>query len=160
MKLLILIMFLSLMTACERETKVELAVGNPPTFVLSGSGDLAAMTVYGPENQETQDPFDDTGALWKIIPEGGYEKGKPVERLLSITYGVVPGGYKQVIPTDNEPPLVLVPDVRYSYRVETTNAPHAGGFFQIKDGNAIPVQGPNSCFELRDGKWVRVECRK
>jgi len=145
------------MTACERETTVRLEGDNPPVFAISGSGNLAALTIYGPEVEQAQEPFADTGAIWKIVPDLGYLKGTNVERLRSITYGVIPKGYKQVIPQSGAP-AQLVSGKRYSYWFDTTNAPHAGGSFEIRDGRAIPVEGPRLCFDFRDGKWVRIPC--
>ena len=159
-KLLVFVMLLVLMAACERETTVKLEGGNPPSFVLTGSGNLGAMTIYGPESEQAKEPFGDTGALWKIVPEAGYLKGTRVERLHSITYGVVPQGYKQVIPENNESPLPLVTGTRYSYWFDTTNAPHAGGSFEIRNGQATHVEGLRLCFDFRDGKWLRIPCNK
>jgi hypothetical protein len=160
MKLLALILSVLPMLGCERRTIVKFAGGNPPTFVIAGSGSLAVVTIYGPEREQTQNPFDDTGAIWKIVAEGGYLNGEPVEKLRSITYGIVPQGYNQVIPAGAESPPALVAGKRYSYWFDTTNAPHDAGFFEIKEGKATLVKGPDSCFDFRDGKWTHINCEK
>lgn len=117
---------------------------NPPRFVLSGSGRLGTVIVFGPEQEPIaeSDPGDDTFALWEIEPDKKGEGGAmPVEELAVVTYGVVPAGYKQIKPK-NGPPPDLLPGKRYRYWFVTVNAPHAAGYFEIRDGKAVPVPGP------------------
>jgi hypothetical protein len=142
------------MFGCEQRTSVELAEDSPLAFVLSGSGRLAQLTLYAPEQEDVADPNDLTYALWEIVPLS--DDGEHVSRLHSIRYGVVPSGYKQRIPDNGVPPANLLQGKRYFYRFVTMNAPSASGYFEIREGRPVKVKGP--CFELRDEKWVRVEC--
>lgn len=155
----ILVLFLVFVTACERETTIKLSGGNPPMFLLSGSGNVGAVTIYGPEREQSQEPFSNEGAIWKIVPEAGYEAGAKVENLRMITYGIAPKGYKQIIPQEGVAPA-LQSNQRYSYWIDTTNAPHAGGFFEIVNGKALATTGPDLCFDFRDGRWIRIPCKK
>jgi len=144
MKILALLLLLCFMSECERRTEVRVEGGNPPRFVLKGSGRLGQVIIFGPEQERIaqSDPFDDTYALWEIEPEEEGETGAArVEELGSVTYGVVPSGYKQMKPKTG-PPAKLLSGRRYSYWFVTVNAPHAAGYFEIKDGKAMPVQGP------------------
>jgi hypothetical protein len=129
---------------CERRTQVRLEGGNPPRFVLSGSGKLGQVIIFGPEQEEMAktDPFDKTYALWEIATEKDGEKGATsVEELSSITYGVLPHGYVQIKPK-NGTPAALMQGKRYRYWFVTVNAPHASGYFEIRDSKAVPVSGP------------------
>jgi len=145
MKSLMLLLFLlGFMSVCERRTEVKIEGGNPPKFVLSGSGRLGTVIVFGPEQERIaeSDPADDTFALWEIEPEKKGEVGAvPVEELGAVTYGVVPPSYKQIKPKNGSAPD-LVPGKRYRYWFVTVNAPHAAGYFEIRDGKAVAVPGP------------------
>ncbi len=121
-------------SACERRTQIELEGANPLIFTISGSGSLAVLTLYGPEREQARDPFTDTGAVWKIAARGGYFTGKGIEKLHSVTYGVVPEGYMQLIPEGDKLPPSLVEGITYSYWFDTTDAPHGTGCFQMRDG--------------------------
>lgn len=128
--------------SCERRTEVRLEGGNPPNFVLSGSGRLGTVLIFGPDQERIAEsnPSDDTFALWEIEPErkGG---GGAIEDVAVVTYGVVPPGYKQVKPKDGSAPA-LVPGKRYRYWFVTVNAPHAAGYFEIRNGKPFSVPGP------------------
>ncbi|MCM3873735.1 MAG: hypothetical protein ND895_23860 [Pyrinomonadaceae bacterium] len=137
------LLLLAVITGCERRTVVTIE-GSPPTFILKGSGRLAEVIVYSPEQEliAKSDPFDDRYALWEIAPErDGEQSAARVEELHSITYGVLPRGYKQIKPKSGPPP-VLGPGERYRYWFVTVNAPHAAGYFEIRDGKAVIVDGP------------------
>jgi hypothetical protein len=132
------------MTSCERRTVVKIEGGNPPIFVLSGSGRLDEVIIFGPERERIveSDPFDETYAIWKLVGEKRGEAGMAqVEDLHAVTYGVVPKGYKQVKPEAGTPPP-LRPGKRYGYWFVTVNAPWGAGYFEIRDGKAVAVEGP------------------
>jgi len=153
-KLYFLLAVVALVSGCEKPTSVELGKDRSLVFFVSGSGRLSKLVVYGPEQEQLGDPEDSTYALWEIVASEG--DGPRVSELHSISYGVVPAGYKQVIPRDDKPPAGLMENRRYFYRLITMNAPHASGYFEVKDGRPTKVKGP--CFELRNGSWNRIEC--
>ena len=122
---------------CERPTKVRLAGANPPVFLLSGSGKLGTLRIYGPKQRDVGS--DKNFAIWEIKPIEGYINGEPVESLREITYGIVPKGYKQIYPEGGLPAPGLVAGERYQYWFQTINAPHARGYFEIVDGKPVAV---------------------
>jgi hypothetical protein len=132
-----LIPLLLFMATCERPTVVKLGGGNPPTFTLSGSGELGDLRIYGPKQRDVGSDL--SFAMWEIMPVNGYLEGEPIERLGKITYGVVPKGYKQIYPENDAPAPALVPGQKYEYWFQTINAPHARGYFEIKDGKAVEI---------------------
>lgn len=143
-KLVLRLLLLIAITSCEARTVVRLEGGNPPSFVLAGSGRLGEVAIYSPEQEHIagSDAFDDTYALWQIRPEReGGQAAALVKDLHSITYGVVPRGYRQIKPQSGPPPA-LSPGKRYRYWFVTVNAPHAAGYFEIRDGKAVNVEGP------------------
>jgi hypothetical protein len=144
MRLLLPILLVLSFVSCERRTEVRFEGGNPPSFVLSGSGRLDEILVFAPEQERiaSSNPFDDTYAIWEVQPDRDGEDAKAlVEDLRVITYGVVPKGYEQIKPkTGTAPPLAT--GRRYSYWIVTVNAPWAAGYFEIRDGRAVPVPGP------------------
>lgn len=119
-----------------RATKVRLE-GNPPVFVLSGSGALAHLVIYGIKRTNNDD--DQYFALWEIEPLDGYIKGKPVEEISQIQYGVVPHGYKQCYPEAGASPSMLTRGSKYEYWFDTTDAPHARNYFVIRGNRAVEV---------------------
>jgi len=122
-----LLLFIGAFTACEIRTVVKLQGGTQPSFVLSGSGILGGVRIYGPTGK----------LLWEI--EAQEAPGKPLSQLNTIIYGIVPNSYRQVVPQMEVFPDQLVPGERYKYDFVTGNAPGAIGYFEIKDGNAIEV---------------------
>ncbi len=148
------------LTGCERPTRVRVEGTVAPVFALSGSGDLAIFTVYGPDYMtKAKEPDDENFAVWKIKASGGYLYGTHIRDLGSLTYGVVPFGYVQVKPKDGTPPP-LMEGQKYFYFVETTNAPVAGGYLEIRNSRAVPTRGSGPCFQDNYGKWVLVPCPK
>jgi len=153
-----LLLTIWLFAGCERSTHVRVEGGTTPVFVISGSGRLASFVVYSPDFAEkAESPWDENFALWKIKPIGGHLNGTPVGRLERITYGVVPDGYRQVKPQVGSAPA-LTEGQKYSYDIDTTGAPGAAGFVEIRNSQAVPTDGPHACFGRKDKKWIRVAC--
>jgi hypothetical protein len=147
-------------TGCERPTHVRIQGAGTPVFILSGSGRLETLAVYTEQGlQKSNNPFDDSFAVWEIKPILGDPHGTPVEDLESISYGVVPPGYVQVKPSSGSP-VSLTEGQKYFYEVITTGAPWAEGYFEIRNSRAQPTTGPGVCFGRKDGKWIRVPCPK
>jgi hypothetical protein len=160
MRLFALLLAILLFAGCERSTQVRVEGGTTPVFVISGGGNLASFVVYSPDFAEKAEfPWDENFALWKIKPIGGHWNATPVGRLERITYGVVPDGYRQVKPEVGPAPQ-LTEGQKYSYDVETTNAPGAAGFVEIRNSKAVPTDGPHACFGREGEKWIRVPCSK
>lgn len=138
----------------ERRTEVELEGGNPPIFVMSGSGSLAVLSIGEVKNDKTLPPSQRSEVLWKIVSEN--EWGEKVENLGKITYGIVPRGYKQTTPVNEALPLVA--GKYYYYSFVTADAPQASGHFTIKDGKAVSVKNIGICFKIVDGREIEVPC--
>ena len=118
-------------SACERDTRLLIEPGNPPKFVLSGSGTLGALRIRGPKKQR-EAVGEDGSVYWEIEPK---EEGsdRKVERMGLIPYGRVPEGYLQVYPEQGQAPP-LVEGERYNIRVATNNANGVDKFFVIRNG--------------------------
>ncbi len=157
--LFVAVVFLACSVAgCERPTHVRIQGAGTPVFILSGSGRLETLAVYTEQGlQKSNNPFDDSFAVWEIKPIVGDLHGTPVEDLESISYGVVPPGYVQVKPSSGSP-VSLTEGQKYFYEVITTGAPWAEGYFEIRNSRAQPTTGPGVCFGREDGKWIRVPC--
>lgn len=128
-----LLLFVCIATACERDTNLRIEGGNPPVFILSGSGSLRSIRVRGPQKQrDIAGP--DASAYWYIKSEkdGALDVGE----VGKLTYGVVPDGYIQVFPErDSAPPLVE--GEVYFIQVSTANANGTQKYFYLKNGKAI-----------------------
>ncbi len=139
-KLTLALILLTLSSACERRTAVTITGVNPPTFVLTGSGNLSEVIISKAAAEQTKNPRDPENTLWRITAVN--MPGQPVETLHSLTYGIVPPGYRQQIPNEDTPPQ-LQPNRRYGFWFLTSDAPHASGYFEIRDGRITIFEAPN-----------------
>lgn len=167
LNLLVFLTAACLVTGCERVTKASVEGGATPVFVLTGSGNLSSFSVYliSPPDFKlgrtvdslSLDSFFTEPAQWSIeAPD--WLHGSPVESLGDLTYGVVPPGYKQKIPTGGVAPAALIPGRTYFFECSTTNAPGVSGGFQLINGKPALVQVRLPCLQARDRKEVTVPC--
>jgi hypothetical protein len=140
---------------CERRTMVKLEGGNPPTFVLYGSGNLVEFSIGRDLQDKTLNPSKRSPVIWKLTPTS--RDGEKVENIGRIVYGVVPHGYRQAIPAEGQPPELIAGNYYYYY-VETINAPHADGDFEIKDGKPVRVKGVGTCYKVVNGQEIESLC--
>ena len=158
-----LILFLLTCSMCfssctnERPTAVEVKSG--PSFKLSGSGRLASFTVYAPVNgQRIAFPHADVSTVvWRMTASKGFFKGNRVEDF-QLTYGKIPEGYNQVIPSKPQTAPPLSSGVVYSFFAESTDAPVADGYFYIDGSEPVQTRIPDLCLMLVNGQEVRVNC--
>lgn len=127
------IFLLLFVSACERRTVVTVTGGDPPTFILSGSGNLGEVIISKPADEQSKNPLDEQNVLWRITAVN--MPGERVEVVRSVTYGVVPRGYRQSIPQGSSPPP-LQSEKRYGYLFVTADAPQGAGYFEIRNGQA------------------------
>jgi hypothetical protein len=140
--ILVFLIGLFLGSACERRTAVTIEGGNVPKFHLSGTGRLGEALIFDPAEEAIAktDPFDRTHAIWDIV-RGTQDEPLRVQDL-TITYGIVPPGYKQLKPTGGAELPSLIAGKRYRYSFVTVDAPWAAGYFEIRDNKATEVAGP------------------
>src|SRR5712691_11477283 len=124
-----------LFLACERDTKLTVEGGNPPRFIMTGSGRLDQLQVGGPQKQRegvAEEPY-----LYWVIQFKETGSDRQIERMGPIIYGEVPSGYVQVHPSPGAAPPPLSEDEGYSVRVITMNANGAFLKFAIHNGEVI-----------------------
>jgi hypothetical protein len=149
------------LAACaEVDMKVAVNDRNPPTFALSGSGNLNFFLVMEvpPDNQTQtiQRESDRNIVLWKIHPELGDNK---IHKMPAITYGKLPPGFVQDFPASGPPPKLVEGKI---FEVGGTAYNANGGFIWIKlEGDTIreiPIPGstpgdhPSARIQLRSNK--------
>ncbi len=142
------LVILVLLCGCEVKTDARLRSGQPVSFELSGSGSVAVLTVFEPRYRtEASSPGDVHFATWRIEPVDGYMHGTRIYQLKTITYGVVPPGYRQTIPQNGERPAVITPGKPYLLDVETVDAPGFYRYFLVEGGQwkFVDIDGP--CFQ-------------
>lgn len=130
----------------EEDMTISIDERNPPTFKLSGSGNLAFFGVWevAPENQRrlpSERDGDKDLLLWQIWPNGLTSEEKVIRRLPAITYGSVPTGFVQKTPLNGAPPALVEGKV-YEAGGPASNA--NGGFlwFKIQAGKIVKVDAP------------------
>lgn len=84
----------------------------PPTFEISGTGDVQWVWFQGPYQNLTEpgpklefESKPDSHILWKIAPTNG--RFLPIADIPKITYGELPTGWQQEIPKTGPPPAWL-----------------------------------------------------
>lgn len=132
------IAFLLSITLCcgdafERDTKISMDGKNPPTFELSGNGQLWWLEIrdLSPSSISVDAP---ERIVWKIKTIG---ENSP-SSLPKITYGIVPAGFIQEIPANGAPPT-LIEEKPYSISAPTSNANGDSVIFIIRGGKSFRV---------------------
>jgi hypothetical protein len=133
--------------ACfEEDMNISLEDQLPPTFKLSGSGNLAFFGVWevSTENLKrvpSERDGDKDSLLWQIWPNGLSSDAKVLRRLPPITYGSLPPGFIQKVPETGAPPA-LVEGKIYEAGGPASNG--RGGFiwFKIENGKLLKVVAP------------------
>jgi hypothetical protein len=126
------LLVVGLALGCERPTRVTVEGGNPPRFLLSGSGSLSWLRFRSPHKQRDAEG-EDASLYWAIKANKG--SARVLEELSPLTYGVVPTGYVQVYPEKGQAPALIEGD-RYFVRFLTVNAPGVDGYLTVRDGKA------------------------
>jgi hypothetical protein len=142
--LIVSLLFVSTLGACfERDLKVSVDGKIPPTFNLSGSGNLNFFVVMEvpPQNQtqKVQRSSDNNIVLWKIAPRNIENS---IRKLSPITYGRLPVGFAQLVPSNGEPTALIEGKI---YEVGGTAYNSNGGFIWItvRDGKIFRVPMPD-----------------
>ena len=148
--------------ACEHKTEAKLEGGNPPVFsVWAGTGELWFVSIGEYRLDKSLKPSERSLELWRIEPamdSSGRRSGKYTWELGTITYGVVPEGYAQRVPSHGIPPA-LVSGKFYTYSFKTNSGMPADGEFEIRDNKAVPIKLNVGCYEVEDdGTEIEVPC--
>jgi hypothetical protein len=142
-----LLLAVFMLSACyEEDMEISIDQRVPPTFKLSGSGNLAffAVSEVAQENQHGvpfQRDSNKNVILWQIWPDGLSADAKVIRRLPPITYGSLPAGFVQKVPRNGSPPELMEGKI-YEAGGPASNA--NGGFiwFTIKGGKVVKVDAP------------------
>ena len=133
--LLLSLLILVVTTGCERDMRIKIDGKNPPTFTLSGSGNL--IFLYLGEIHDNKPSLLGAPLLWKIRPN----ENNRISRLPSITYGVVPKDFIQVFPESGAPPPLIEGKV-YDFGGPADNANGGSIWFTIQSGKSVEVPTP------------------
>ena len=168
---LLTMLFCTLLTiGCdlERPTQVRLEGGTSPVFHLSGSGNVTDFSVYIVSPSDFKfgrtvdfpsfESFFTQPAVWRIETRAGMFRAPAIQDIGQLTYGIVPKGYTQSIPSDGSAPPPILQGKQYFFDCNTVNAPGTRGSFQLIDGKVVPSQINLPCMTLRNGKEVTVPC--
>ncbi len=110
---------------------------NPPVFSFAAGqfaeccDHLAFLVV-----SEIPTARDQEKVIWKIQPKSGTDNS--AQRLPQITYGQVPPGFEQVIPSTGTAPRLEEGKV-YAASGPRVEVPEAFVIFRIQNGKAIPM---------------------
>jgi hypothetical protein len=142
----------------EEDTDPIVSGGNPPIIEFNGTGALAQFFVSGPFTLEqikgaykiagrrgsiTQEQSkeldkiygDNHYSLWQLDPDRSRNLNVST---LSITYGIVPEGWKQVYPANGKPEPLIDGKI-YKVSAPSHNANFKAGYFMIKNNKAVTL---------------------
>jgi hypothetical protein len=142
----------------EEDTKPIVSGENPPIITFSGTGALLHLFVSGPftleqlkrsynitrkgniltveQEKEFNKIFSDKNhQLWELDPDPDRKFNVST---LSITYGIMPEGFKQVYPANGKPEPLMEGQF-YSVGAPSYNANSQPGYFTIKNNKAVMV---------------------
>lgn len=119
-------------TGCERILKVSFDGKNPPTFKFDGNGELNWVFIYEVTPEGKIPPKG--SAFWRLVPK------KSITASMSppITYGVVPDGFVQEIPSVGNP-RPLEEGKTYGFGADTSSQPGRTVWFTIRNGKSVQV---------------------
>src|SRR5262245_4284006 len=132
--------------ACEVDMSIKVDEKNPPSFSLSGSGNMISFMVMEvpPENQKqtVQRSSDVNRLLWEVRPAGGENV---IRKLPEITYGKIPAGFDQYFPKDGNSPEPLREGKIYEVSGTAYNANGGLIWITVQGGKTVrvPVPGAN-----------------
>lgn len=157
--LIVAVSLLLVLCGCH-EIPTSVGVGNGPSFSLMGSGRLASFTVFAPQNgQKIAFPDHDVSAIvWQVAASRGYFRGSRLNRL-ELTYGKVPSGYEQVVPSRSQAAPAFAAGTVYAFLAESTDAPIASGYFYMGESGPVQTAIPDLCLMFVQGRKVRVKCK-
>ena len=118
---------------CERDLSIGVGPTNPPVFKLRGSGRLVFFYVL--EVPPNHSPSADSPKLWEIRPT----ENNKISDLPAITYGVVPSGFIQTIPSSGQAPA-LVEKKTYEAGGPAFDANGGSVRFVLEGGKAVLIQ--------------------
>jgi hypothetical protein len=95
--------------------------------------------------------------VWQFKASTEYFEGAKVEGM-NLSFGKVPLGYNQVVPSHPQVPSPLPSDAVYSFFAETTDAPAIGGFFFMGKNGPSQIAVADLCLRLVDSRQVSVKC--
>ena len=122
-------------TGC-KSLSVSVNDTNPPVFTFSAGQfaecctHLAFLVVYEVDGKDQQ------RVIWQIRPKSGTDNS--ANGLPRITYGQVPQGFEQLIPSAGPPPA-LEEGKTYEASGPRIEVPEAFVMFRIQDGKAIRI---------------------
>lgn len=121
-------------TGC-KSLSVSVNDTNPPVFTFSAGQfaecctHLAFLVVYEVDGDHQR-------AIWQIRPKSGTDNS--ADGLPRITYGQVPQGFEQLVPSVGTPPA-LEEGKTYAASGPRIEVPEAFVMFRIQDGKAVRI---------------------
>jgi hypothetical protein len=135
LKVVLITLSLVLVVSGCKSLSISINDTNPPVFTFSAGQfaecctHLAFLIVY-----EVPAGNEDHKVIWQIRPKSGTDNS--AEGLPQITYGEVPEGFEQLVPSDGTPPALQEGKV-YAASGPRVEVPEAFVMFRIQNGKAI-----------------------
>ena len=157
----IVVFLVAVAAACEFNPQAELKGGNPPSFsIWSGTGNLLLISIheYRVDKATSSEQMVEVWRVEAARNGAGQVVGRRPSDIDNLTYGVVPEGYRQIVPASGNAPSLLEGRV-YSYEFATKAGMPAHGDFEIRKGMASKVRVPHNCIVRGDGdKKIDTPC--
>ena len=124
----------------------------PGFAIWSGTGNLKLISIHE-YRVDKATSSEQRVEVWRVEAARnglGQVVGRSPSDINNVTYGVVPEGYRQLVPdSGNAPPLIE--GTVYSYEFATAAGMPARGDFEIRNGQAAKVRVPHNCVVIGEG---------
>jgi hypothetical protein len=135
-KTLALVMLTTISLSCQQYPKWQIKGGNPPQFVVAGSGHLQTLRVHGPQEKRTPADSEPYGmTYWEIRSADGYDLVTNGD--IAVSYGEVPAGFVQVYPSGGVRPLPLFEGGRFALGLVVQGKETVNALFTIHQNTVV-----------------------
>jgi hypothetical protein len=118
----------------DRITVLRVEGGSRPTFLFSGGGWLINFRVQntGSKNQAAKN----ADVVWEIEAENANDGAKHISQITPLQYGIVPAGYRQILPATGKAPSLLEGQV-YLTMAYTSGSSFGRAVFTLQNGKVV-----------------------
>jgi hypothetical protein len=131
-----LLLLATLLSSCGRETNLTIEDGNPPKFIVSGSGIVDFIRVTGTDLRAVPEGgLTYTDTYWEIIPKEEI-RVEDLGKLNPIIYGKAPKGFSQINPKSGEA-HELFEGGKFGVQLSVRNGHGVNKIFTLHNGQIV-----------------------
>lgn len=135
-KSIAIVLLTSISLSCQQSPKWQIKGGNPPQFLVAGSGHLQTLRVHGPQEKRSPADSEPHGmTYWEIRSVDGYDLETHGD--IAVSYGQVPAGFVQVYPSGGVQPPPLFEGGRFALGLVVQGKDTVNALFTIHENTVV-----------------------